>query len=92
MKKNIKERIYNKIDKLYNVFNNKTLEQIVEKVPKTENELLEVETNSSKELKDSKSQLDALQLKLDVMLDQIEKDIDEDKKLLKETFKELLKS
>lgn len=33
---------YNKIDKLYNVFNNKTLEQIVEKVPKTESELLTI--------------------------------------------------
>ena len=33
---------YNKIDKLYNVFNNKTLEEIVEKVPKTETELLEI--------------------------------------------------
>lgn len=31
---------YNKIDKLYNVFNNKTLDEIVEKVPKTEEELL----------------------------------------------------
>lgn len=33
---------YNKIDKLYNVFNNKTLDQIVEKVPKTESELLKI--------------------------------------------------
>jgi superfamily II DNA helicase RecQ len=33
---------YNKIDKLYNVFNNKTLEEIVEKIPKTKNELLEI--------------------------------------------------
>ena len=30
---------YNKIDKLYNVFNNKTLDEIVEKQPKTKDEL-----------------------------------------------------
>ena len=52
---------------------------------------MEVETTSSKELKDSKAQLDALQSKLDAMLDQIERDIDEDKKLSKETFRELKK-
>jgi chromosome segregation protein len=56
---------------------------------KTENELLTVETNSTKELKESKNLLDGLQSQLDSMLDQIEKDIDEDKKLLKETFREL---
>lgn len=33
---------YNKIDKLYNVFNNKTLDEIVEKVPTTKDQLLEV--------------------------------------------------
>ncbi|MCD4826392.1 MAG: HRDC domain-containing protein [Acholeplasmataceae bacterium] len=33
---------YNKIDKLYNVFNNKTLEEIVDKVPKTEDELMNI--------------------------------------------------
>jgi len=33
---------YNKIDKLYNVFNNKTLEEIVEKLPKTKEELLKI--------------------------------------------------
>jgi chromosome segregation protein len=56
---------------------------------KTENELLDVETSSSKELKKSKAQLDELQNKLNVMLDNIEKDIDANKKLSKETFREL---
>ena len=58
---------------------------------KTENELLEVETNSSKELKKSKSKLNNLQIQLDEMLDKIEKDIDENKKLTKEIFRELKK-
>ena len=40
---------------------------------KTENELLTVETNSTKELKESKNLLDGLQSQLDSMLDQIEK-------------------
>jgi chromosome segregation protein len=56
---------------------------------KTENELLDVETNSSKELKTSKAQLDSLQAQLDEMLVQIERDIDEDKKLTKKIFREL---
>ena len=56
---------------------------------KTENELLDVETSSSKELKLSKAQLDDLQSQLDIILDQIEKDIDEGKKLSKESFREL---
>ena len=55
----------------------------------TENELLEVETSSSKELKNSKAKLDSLQVQLDLILDQIEKDIDQDKKLSKKTFREL---
>jgi superfamily II DNA helicase RecQ len=33
---------YNKIDKLYNVFNNETLLEIVEKIPKNEKELLNI--------------------------------------------------
>ncbi len=55
----------------------------------TENKLLNVETNSAKELQFSKAQLNELQNKLDLMLDQIEKDIDKEKKLTKETFQEL---
>ena len=56
---------------------------------KTENELIVVESSSSKELKTSKAQLDSLQSRLDSILDQIERDIDEDKKLSKESFQEL---
>ena len=33
---------YNKIDKLYNVFNNKTLEEIIDKKPKTKEDLLDI--------------------------------------------------
>ena len=71
--------------------NEKRLSEEKDALLKTENELLTVETNSTKELKESKNLLDGLQSQLDSMLDQIEKDIDEDKKLLKETFRELKK-
>lgn len=42
--KGVRKKIatYNKIDKLYNVFNNKTLEKIIEKSPRTKDELLEI--------------------------------------------------
>ena len=42
--KNERKKIakYNKIDKLYNVFNNATLDEIVEKLPKNINELKEI--------------------------------------------------
>ena len=55
----------------------------------TENKLLDVETKSSKELQISKTELDKLQNQLDIILDQIEDDIDNDKKLSKQTFKNL---
>ena len=71
--------------------NEKRVSKEKEELFKTENELLEVETSSSKELKESKSLLDSLQTKLDNMLDQIERDIDEDKKLSKKKFQELRK-
>tara|TARA_Y100000768_G_scaffold346655_1_gene294345 strand:+ start:1930 stop:4374 length:2445 start_codon:yes stop_codon:yes gene_type:complete len=71
--------------------NEKRISKEKEELLKTENELLKVETSSSKELKESKNQLDVLQSKLDAILIQIEKDIDEDKKLTKENFKELKK-
>ena len=71
--------------------NEKRVSKEKEELFKTENELLEVETSSSKELKESKSLLDSLQTKLDTMLDQIERDIDEDKKLSKKNFQELRK-
>jgi chromosome segregation protein len=69
--------------------NEKRLSEEKDALLKTENELFTVETNSTKELKESKNLLEGLQSQLDSMLDQIEKDIDEDKKLLKETFREL---
>ncbi len=55
----------------------------------TENKLLEVETNSSKELQISKTELDELLNQLDTMLHNIEEDIDNDRKLSKKTFKDL---
>ena len=69
--------------------NEKRISNEKESLLKTENELLSVETNSTNELKTSKAQLEGLQSQLNAMLDQIEKDIDEDIKLSKETFREL---
>ena len=69
--------------------NEKRISREKEELLKTENELLEVETSSTKELRISKTHLDGLQAKLNALLDQIERDIDEDKKLSKESFKEL---
>ena len=69
--------------------NEKRISKEKKELLKTENELLEVETNSSKELKKSKYKLEELQVKLDTLLDNIEKDIDKDKKLSKQTFREL---
>ena len=56
---------------------------------KTENELANVETTSTKELKESKSKLNDLQSQLEKILDKIEKDIDDGKKLTKKDFSEL---
>ena len=69
--------------------NEKRVSREKEELLKTENKLLEVETSSSKELKNSKSQLNMLQLNLDEMLNKIEKDIDENKKLTKQIFRNL---
>ena len=69
--------------------NEKRISKEKEELLKTENELLDVETSSSKELRVSKSQLDSLQSHLDSILDKIERDIDEDKKLSKKSFREL---
>ena len=71
--------------------NEKRISKEKQELLRTENELLEVETSSSKELKNSKAQLDSLQSDLNSMLDKIEKDIDENKKLSKETFRKLKK-
>ena len=67
--------------------NEKRISKEKEDLLNTENKLLDVETNSSKELQISKTELNKLQNQLDLMLDQIEKDIDNDKKLSKETLK-----
>ena len=69
--------------------NEKRVSKEKEELLKTENELANVETNSSKELKISKSKLDDLQSQLDKILDKIEKDIDDEKKLSKKDFSEL---
>ena len=71
--------------------NEKRISKEKEDLLNTESKLLDVETNSSKELQISKEELNRLQNQLDNMLEQIEKDIDLDKKLSKETFKELKK-
>ena len=69
--------------------NEKRISREKKELLKTETELIEVEAKSSKELKDSKYQLDSLQINLDKMLDKIERDIDENRKLTKKTFSEL---
>ena len=69
--------------------NEKRISKEKDELLNTENKLFDVEMNSSKELQISKNELNKFQNQLDLMLDQIEKDIDNDKKLTKETFKEL---
>ena len=71
--------------------NEKRISKEKEDLLNTENKLLDVQSNSSKELQISKSELNKLQSNLDEMLDQIEDDIDNNKKLTKETFKDLKK-
>ncbi len=69
--------------------NEKRISKEKEELLKTENELLKVESASSNELKESKYKLESLQIQLDEILDKIEKDIDENKKLTKKIFTEL---
>ena len=69
--------------------NEKRISKEKEDLLNTENKLIDVETNSSKELQVSKVELNKLQDKLDLMLDQIEEDIENNKKLSKETFRDL---
>ena len=69
--------------------NEKRISKEKEDLLNTENKLLDVETNSSKELQISKDELNKLQNKLDLLLDQIERDLDLDKKLSKKVFREL---
>ena len=69
--------------------NEKRISKEKEDLLNTENKLLDVETNSSRELQVSKTELNKLQDELDIMLDKIEESIDLEKKLSKQTFKEL---
>ena len=69
--------------------NEKRISKEKDELLKTENELVQVEKISSNELKDSKSKLEKLQTDLNDLLDKIEKDIDNDKKLTKKDFSEL---
>lgn len=69
--------------------NEKRISKEKEELLNTENKLLDVENNSSKELQVSKTVLDNLLNQLDAMLDLIEKNIDKGLKLSKETFKSL---
>ncbi len=69
--------------------NEKRILKEKENLLNTENKLLDVETNSSNELQLSKLELDKLLNALDSLLNEIEKDIDREKKLSKETFKNL---
>ena len=71
--------------------NKKRISKEKEDLLNTENKLLDVETKSSKELQISKDELEKLQNQLDQMLEQIEKDIDNEIKLSKETFQSLKK-
>ena len=69
--------------------NEKRISKEKEELLKTENELIEVESISSKELNASKGNLDNLQTQLDALLNRIEAYIDQEKKLTKDIFKEL---
>ena len=72
--------------------NEKRISKEKEDLLNTENKLIDVENNSSKELQISKLELNKLQKQLDTILNQIEKDIDQNKKLSKEIFRELKKT
>ena len=69
--------------------NEKRILKEKEELLKTENELIDVEITSTKDLNASKVNLDNLQEQLDDILNLIEKSIDEGKKLTKEIFRKL---
>ncbi len=69
--------------------NAKRISQEKDALLKTENELIEVESESSKELNKSKINLNNLQNRLDDLLNEIENYIDQEKKLTKDIFQEL---
>ena len=67
--------------------NEKRISKEKQELLKTENELIEVELTSSKELNNSKTNLFSLQNELDALLNKIERYIDQEKKLSKEIFR-----
>ncbi len=69
--------------------NEKRISQEKDALLKTENELIEVESESSKELNKSKTSLNDLQNQLDDLLSKIENQIDQERKLTKDIFQEL---
>ena len=69
--------------------NEKRISEEKRELLKTENELIEVESISSKELNTSKTNLNNLQTQLDALLNRIESYIDQEKKLTKDIFIEL---
>ena len=69
--------------------NEKRISREKEDLLNTENKLINVEKNSSEELQISKEELNKLQIQLDTLLDNIEEDIDNNRKLTKQSFKEL---
>ena len=69
--------------------NEKRISKEKEDLLNTENKLLDVETSSSKELNLSKTQLERLLNELDALLDHIEGEIEDNKKLSIDKFKEL---
>ena len=69
--------------------NEKRISKEKEDLLNTENKLLDVEKDSLNKLQNSKANLEKLQDQLDLILNQIEKDLDRDVKLSKETFRNL---
>ena len=69
--------------------NEKRISKEKEELLKTENELIEVESVSSKELNLSKESLDSLLTQLYALLDDIERNIDQEKKITKDVFQDL---
>ncbi len=72
-------------------FNEKRISKEKEELLRTEKDLIEVEKISSDELNSSKKNLENLQTNLDSLLNEIENQIDQNKKLTKKIFHELKK-
>ena len=71
------------------IINEKRVSKEKDGLLKTENELIEVEVSSSKELKISKTQLDSLQSQLDTILDQLKEILIQIKSFQKKILKNL---